>query len=549
MGVGAIVATIAPGLVVFALPAIGLIARNREFFQGDFAAGRDLYVLSLLVVAFGFGLWAISRWRVGRFLWTCYVLTTPAWFVYTVAGNWDRAVAATVVTLSVLAIAVAAERGPALIRGIELVSVVLLLGLITTTLLDATSTAAESTGSSGRRLPLGATNDDSAQENSGTASSSTPNIYHVVMDEYQTEMFELTFNADLEKTLSGFIYYPHARTTFGRTEMSMASTLGASDYDYRATPQDFVEDSLRGPTSNLNTLRRAGYRTVGFSHLASLYGSPSPFDESIILKDFIEVDPGADSKVLVNSLWLYANTPTGVARLLLPEDDFSAFAGENLLPDDAPPLSAWSLQKFIALERNYRTSGRYTLIHLILPHFPYVLSADCVYVEGRETSPLEQAACANHLITALVDELQRLDRFDDSVIVIQGDHGARFQTQGDELRQLPQDFAGEAWNDARSKSLLLVKPVGGSANDPLVVSDYPARLADIMPTVFDSVGVAYVPKDGRTSLLAKQLPDRSTRYYHFYDKGDDGLPDGELTRFVIERDELHFDSIIKLPPP
>jgi hypothetical protein len=360
-------------------------------------------------------------------------------------------------------------------------------------------------------------------------------------------MFELTLDSHLDKALAGFTYYPLARTTYGRTEMSMASILGANDYDYRSAPREFVEESLLGPGSSLDVLRRAGYETTGYSHLASLYGSPAPFGESHLHTDFVGVEPGGDPSKLLNSLWLYSNTPSQISEHLLPQDEYSALAGDNLLPDDAPPISAWSMQKFIGQERNSTDSGRYSLIHLILPHFPYVLSSSCAYEQGRETSPLEQAACANSLVMSLIEELKSLDRFEESVIVVHGDHGARFEKEGDHLGQLQQDFDGEAWNDARSKPLLLIKPAGSGAESPLVTSEFPALLTDIMPTVFDSVGVQYEPRDGRISLLSRPLSERAISYYHFYDKDSEGLPNGKLTRFVIESGTIEFDKVISLP--
>ena len=545
------VATLAPGLVVFALPTVGLIAQNEEFFEGDYAAGRDLYVLGLLLVAFGFALWGASRWPVGRFLWTCYLLVTPGWFVYTALGDLSRSLAAAVVTLLIVAIAwMARQSGIGFIRGIEVVSVMLLLGVITTTLVDVRASLAEETEvAEVASENVVADGDSSLGDSTIGESEQEPNIYHIVMDEYQTEMFELTLDHDLEESLSGFVYYPEARATYGRTEMSMASTLGADDYDYQSSPQVYVENSLRGSDSSLIVLGDAGYRTAGYSHLTSLYGSPPPFDESILHGDVIEVQPAHHSSDLLNSLWLYSNTPGEVAERFLPEDDYSALAVENLLPDDAPAISAWSMERFIARERNLPASGRYSLIHLILPHFPYVLSDECDYMEGAETSPLEQTMCANNLVTSLIEELKRLDRFDQSVIVIHGDHGARFQRHGAELHQLAQDFEGEEWNDARSRSLLLIKPARIGANNSLVVSEYPALLTDIMPTVFDSAGLPYLPRDGRTSLLADTLPERTTRYYYFYDKAADGLPDGTLMRFVIDSDGLQYDRAITLPSP
>jgi hypothetical protein len=533
-----ILAIVGPGLVVLALPTMNLIARNGEFFRGDFTAGRDLYLLGLGLIGAGFALWVMSWSAVGRYLLTCHLLLTPAWLAYSALGQWRRAVAGLLVALLWLVAAWAINRWDPSLRGTALFSSLLVLSSVISTTMTIRSSAA-----SADML------DSGVASSNPTAPTSTdrPNIYHIVMDEYQTEMFEDTLNEDVRQALSGFTFFPGARTTFGRTEMAMASIFGPSDYDYTSSPQDFVSESLRGPNSSLETLRDVGYEISAFVHLMSLYGSPSPFDETTLFRDYVDFDASAENTRLANSLWVFANLPTSLARIALSDDDIAQLRGDNLLPDDAPAVSALSFRTFIQRERELPHAGRYTLVHLVLPHFPYVMSANCAHREGVESSPAEQAACATSLIVGLVEELRELDRFDSSMILIHGDHGARFRVTADELIQLPDDVFGEEWSDARSRPLLLVKPAGIDASHALEVSEYPALVTDIMPTVFDSIGIPFVALDGRVSLVGDHLPNRPTRFYHFYNKGDDGLPDGELTRYVIEDDEIRLDAVIQLP--
>lgn len=541
LGIELVVATFAPGLVVFVLPTIALISRNPEFFRRDLSAGRDLYLAAFLTIGVGFVLWAASRRRVIRFLWVSYLLITPGWLMFELLGEWDRALGGILTVILILAASwfvVRGDRGISL-RAVGLLSSLLLISFVITTSFDLQAANGGGAPVQSADRPVSAT--------PAGETKPTPNIYHVVLDEYQTQMFELTLNDELRKKLSGFTYFPNTRTSFGRTEMSMASIIGPSDYDYESTPQAFAEIAFRGRQSSLEELRRLGYDITGFSHLSSLYGAPPPFDESVLLRDYVQFDPGEGQVSLANSLWMYAHAPAEIARGLLPEDHHAALAGGNLLPSETPVISAMSLEKFIAREGQLADSGRYTLLHLILPHFPYVMSADCGYEVGVETGPLPQAACATSLVIDLVEELKSLDRFQSSFLVVHGDHGARFESIGGKLRQLPEDLDSEEWNDARSRSLLLVKPAGVGAEGRLAVSEYPAMLTDIMPTLFDSIDAAFTSSDGRVSLLADDRPDRDKRYYHFYDKGDDGLPEGELTRYVIEGDEFRHDTTIQLP--
>ena len=163
---------------------------------------------------------------------------------------------------------------------------------------------------------------------------------------------------------------------------------------------------------------------------------------------------------------------------------------------------------------------------------------------------LSTAACATHLIEIFIEELRAQDRFDSSTIIIQGDHGARFELNEEgKLDQVPSDFYSERWSDARSRSLLLIKPAGIDSSKEFEVSDYPAELTDVMPTVFDSVGLEFEVLDGRTSLLSATPPEREVRFYHFYDKAQDHLPDGEVVRYSIVDGAIAMDRTISLPMP
>lgn len=533
-----IIAILGPGLVVFALPAIDLIAANGEIFQGDLTVGRDLYLLGLGLSGIGFALWSMSWSATGRYLLTCHLLLTPAWLAYSALGQWRRAVAGLLVSVLFLVAAWAINRWGGSLGSIALFSALLVFGSIVSTTIAVSSAA-----SAAESLDGGSVSSTQTAE----LSTDRPNIYHIVMDEYQTEMFELTLNDDVKRALSGFTFFPAARTTFGRTEMAMASIFAPADYAYTTSPQEFVDASLRGPDSSLALLRDAGYEISAFVHLMSLYGLPSPFDETTLFRDYVDFDAGADYARLTNSLWVFGNLPGSLAKVILSDNDFAQLQGDNLLPDDAPAVSTLSFKTFIGREGELPAAGRYTLIHLVLPHFPYVMSANCEHSPGVEVEPVDQAMCATSLIVEFVEKLREIDRFDSSVIVIQGDHGARFAPRGSGLVQLDDDVYSEAWSDARSRPLVLVKPPGIGDSEQLIASDYPAIVTDIMPTIFDSIDVPFVALDGRVSLLGDSLPTRDQRFYHFYDKGDDGLPDGQLTRFVMEGEQIHFERTITLP--
>jgi hypothetical protein len=329
--------------------------------------------------------------------------------------------------------------------------------------------------------------------------------------------------------------------------MSMASLFAGSDYTFDRSPTAFVEDALHGSSSGLQRLRDAGYEVSGDVPDANVYGERLPFDH-VQLPAAQDASSSAGDAGLATSMWVYQNVPESLSVRVLPRRYFEQLEGGNLLPDTAPPRAVEAFEAFIDREASEAPSGRYSLVHVLLPHFPYVLADDCSHRDGVETGPVAQTTCAMALVEQLVTELKELDRFDGSTIVVQGDHGARFGVDDGALVPLKEELFGDAYSTARSRSLLLVKPAGTTAAQPFAEDDYPAMLTDVLPTVLDSVGAPLDPTGGRTSLLADDRPVRTTRRYHFYDKDPKGLPDGRVTRFVVHEDgSVTRDEVIALP--
>ncbi len=136
----------------------------------------------------------------------------------------------------------------------------------------------------------------------------------------------------------------------------------------------------------------------------------------------------------------------------LTEEDMTRLEKGRLLPSSSPVTSYLGFEKIVEAERSLSPTGRYTLVHVIIPHYPLKLRSDCTYSVGSSTTEaIEQAQCALKLILEYVDLLKELGRFDDSLILIHGDHGGPYRTERGQLVTM-----------GRSRSLdavLLVKPM------------------------------------------------------------------------------------------
>jgi hypothetical protein len=531
---------VAPGVVVFVFPMIRLLAQNNEYFDARYTAGRYVFGAAAVLWLVGFVAWRTAGGRAGRLVLCAYVLLTPAWILYGALQGEERPVVGAVVMVALAVGAVVLARRPAdrVVRDVGLFAAIVLAGsgaLTAVELVKADDPAAAS--SSAAATPA------------GTPERALPNVYHLVFDEFQTDQFERVLDDDTRRALAGFTHYPDAITPFGRTQMAMASVLGRDDYDFDRPPIDYAREAV-SDRSYLRVLERAGYRTEGYVEHASMYVYTSPVQE---LHRHADVITGGDRREdyagLATSLWVYSHLPGSVSSRLIPDRHYDQLSAQALLPDDTAPVSVDSFREMLRRERDLPATGRYTLVHLLLPHFPNVMSADCRYRPGERTGTLEQSSCAVALIEELVAELARLDRLDSSIVIAHGDHGAQYAVRDGRLVNVqPEGLFSDAYSTARSRALLLVKPAGPAASGRLRVSDLPAMITDIMPTVLDSVGLPHRSTTSRASLLDEDaFPDRPERAYHFYDKHPKRLVDGPIHRFVVSDGVATEDREIDVP--
>ncbi len=132
-------------------------------------------------------------------------------------------------------------------------------------------------------------------------------------------------------------------------------------------------------------------------------------------------------------------------------------------------------------EERLPASGRYSFTHLLMPHPPYVLRPDCSYEpSGAKTDMLAQTQCTMELLFDFLGVLQTLGRFEDSLILVHGDHGGHYRMRDGKLID---------YRSRSLRSLLLVKPVGRGQEDRFEVSPRKSSLLDIAPTILDCVGI------------------------------------------------------------
>lgn len=166
---------------------------------------------------------------------------------------------------------------------------------------------------------------------------------------------------------------------------------------------------------------------------------------------------------------------------------------------------------------------RLDFLHSILPHVPWrILPSGHVYDEGTDNgiAPFDyvwldgaaarygrsrhllQLLYLDHRVQGLLDHLDRIGKFDDSLIVVTADHGAAF-TGGEPVRATTRkNLTQIAW------SPLFIKAPGQKEGR---IDDRNAQSIDILPTLADMLEVKLPwPVDGRSLLGPPRAPTTKT---------------------------------------
>ena len=317
-------------------------------------------------------------------------------------------------------------------------------------------------------------------------SEDLPNVYHIIFDGYDAEHFPQTLSPYYRHALSGFVNFPENVALYRNTRMSLPSIFSGRRRPGDISSPEYLRRALNTDFSFLFWLKENGYKTVAYT--------PDMYEFDLELFDhvtFHKQNPGAEALVEMNMatfqrLWVWSNSPRLLTRMLLGTKWFIEFGGENLrlvknrnfLPFSVPITSYLSFLNVLKQEAELPATGRYTLIHAVLPHTPEVLAADCSYdVRGSETTQVEQAGCATKLLVDFVERLKELGRFDNSLVIAHADHGV----------YAPESSAENPAERVSMRALLLIKPIGGRGE--LAVSDVKSTVIDIAPTLLRALAV------------------------------------------------------------
>ena len=359
--------------------------------------------------------------------------------------------------------------------------------------------------------------------------SRTRNLIHIVLDMFPAHAFAGIAAADrpaFDNDWSGFTFFRNHLGAFPTTKASMPAMLSGAAY---RNESPFYEFSARSANASvLHALGEQGYRLRWATPLggdrpapslpgldaSAWYRIPSPYGSR---QDYLAVSA---AQLLDLSLFRHAphDLKAGVYN-----------AGRWLLqPRVAAPLEVEAATERAAGDIRFlrEFAGRvapagdapvYALLHVIAPHPPIVVDADCRYL--GEHLPITadsfdaQARCALSSVQALLDRLRALDLYDRSAIVVTSDHGLAALTPGDHpLRGVPSPAGTLDRIATDATPLLMIKPVG--ARGPLRTSDAPTAITDLPATLLDLAELPNSLRRGTSVLALDPAAPRERTYAH-----------------------------------
>jgi hypothetical protein len=366
---------------------------------------------------------------------------------------------------------------------------------------------------------------DSVAEEAITRFSRQRNVVHIVMDGFQSDLFSEIIddpaNTDLKQQLQGFTLFRDNLGAYPYTQMTVPALLSSRLYRNEMPVNDFMSEVFTGDTI-LNAAFDAGFEVDIAAPIAlkNVYsrGKHSHAYDITASDNVTEEYLNRNDAAKLSDLSLFRVVPH-FAKSLVRRDQLWLF--QSMLQSDA----FFHMQYFSDLEFLSRVAQRmttdrdtpvYKMIHVMLSHRPTVGNEQCAYDGHRETTKTNVLIHARCGLTRIVDVLRRMHElgiYEQSLIVLMGDHGAWVPV--DKLMNEQDNRAGvnTMWV-AMATPVLAIKPPGATEN--LQVSDAPTSVVDVPATISSLLGLESKFDGMPVFSIANKAPrDRRHLIYKF----------------------------------
>ena len=193
------------------------------------------------------------------------------------------------------------------------------------------------------------------------------------------------------------------------------------------------------------------------------------------------------------------------------EESVAAAGSEAFASEDAGSIGKWKeteveveperLTEFLAALEPGDDKPMAAVLHLVSPHYPWRFLPDgTTYSQPAKRTDLAinggnggvpwiadlererhllQAGYTDALVGRVLDQLERVDAYDDAAVVVTADHGVAFNGNQHRRKIAPESFPELMWTP------LIIKAPGQTEGE---VDDSNVQSIDVMPTIADLIG-------------------------------------------------------------
>jgi hypothetical protein len=279
------------------------------------------------------------------------------------------------------------------------------------------------------------------------------NVYHIVLDGFQSSAFEDALNLYEQKLPEEFISIEDFHSSYTVTSYSLSNILHGEYHTPETDLYDWQYNSFQKEGLYYDLAQR-GVKTHLYPYYA--YFCSENAENCHIANPYVDDFVKEQSVFQVVDLWFKYFIPSFLDKILcencrFDQDDqartdfgFSITDELGLKSPDFVPVnlmpyySVKSVDRFIEHEKQRPRSGQYVFMHLELPHPPYIYDQNC-----QSTNPIRdfrylnaehsyydlyvmQSSCALKLLNNMVAAIKDAGGYEESLIIVHSDHGFKF---------------------------------------------------------------------------------------------------------------------------
>lgn len=308
------------------------------------------------------------------------------------------------------------------------------------------------------------------------------------------------------ESLDGFTFFDNTVSTFSRTYPATTGLITGVEYDGKTDAKEYFEKAyttspflkdLKNNGYNINIYADRYYEYTDADIFKDLVSNATKIDgytpnKKDILEYLLTLSNG---RVFPHQMPAYIFNFTAQGTVL----KLSSLDSDNeIYHDDDAKL-------YKKLKENgldyYDSDKNFTFIYLHGTHSPYTLNANAERV--RSSTSIEQTLGSFKIIKEYLNELKRLGVYDNSTIIITGDHGYPYTDYKNLLNEVSEG----------TRTCVFIKPKA-SKSQGLAVSHVQASVSDIIPTIVKDANLATKNNYGDSLFEINEDTVRTRIYYH-----------------------------------